>query len=386
MKKKILFVTWSLTQGGGEAKSVSNILNNINLDKYDVYVFEFCRGLKKINLKESIKFLEPIVNYERENTINERMKLNYYLKNPDRIKEKITDNYDCVIACNRGTTSFISSYIDSYKKIMWIRGSIENLNVNNYESENEKNIVAIQYQKQDVCFDKYDHIVLVSDSLFESFRSLFSRHLNKVVKIYNNVNKEEIIDKSKQEDFDIGVTSKNIIVNVGRLKMVKNQILLVRAMKEVVNCIKDAVLVIIGEGPLEEVLKKEIKDNYLEDNVKIIGYYDNPFPIVKKAKIFCLSSLSEGFCLSISEASVLGLPFVSTDVGGAQELLRSYKCGFIVDNNPSSFADKIITILRDENLYNKLHENAIKASNRFNVKQLAYEVESLIDREVMKNG
>jgi glycosyltransferase involved in cell wall biosynthesis len=379
-KPKILFVTWSLTQGGGEAQSVINILNNVDLNKYEIDVFELNHGIKEISVKKELNFINPIVDYTDTNqTQKQKRILTYYMRHPEEIEELFNDEYDCVIACNRGSTSTISAFIPSKSRIVWIRGSIENLNQNIQLSVSEKELIKYRYDEQNKIFKYYDKIVAVSDSVELSLIKLFPEEKEKVVKIYNSID-PNTVKKLANEEIDTYIPVKeNIIVNMGRLKEVKNQKLLIDAMKILVNKRKDVELIIIGEGPLHDELTRKIKEYNLEDYVKLIGFMKNPFNILKKAKIFCLSSLSEGFCLSISEACNLNVPFVSTKVGGAEELVKETNCGFIVDSDAKQFAEKIDALLTDKNLYDEMKKNTIIASQRFDTKKLAIEVEKLID-------
>ena len=157
-------------------------------------------------------------------------------------------------------------------------------------------------------------------------------------------------------------------------------------MKIVVERVKDAVLLIIGEGSLFSELQDYINKNNLTNHVKLLGFFDNPYPIIKKGKLFCLSSISEGFCLALSEACVLGLPFVSTNVGGAKEILDSAKCGLIANSEKEDFANKMIEILTNKKLYVKYKRNCYLASKHFSVKDLGIQVDKLIESMFKKEG
>lgn len=382
VRRKILFVTRSLTRGGGEARSTINIINNLDKKKYDIYVLELERGLKSIDICREVTFLSPIISYREKKS----MKLHNYLKNTNLITIDFDNNYDCVIACNRGLTSLFASYIPSSKKIVWIRGSIGNYDYNRTNDSNLQNLLKKQYEKQNEIFYKYDKVVLVSDYVYDDFVNIFNEHKNKAIKIYNSVDPDEVRRKSLQEiNIDIPKTE-NLIINVGRLKEVKNQRLLIDAMKIVVERVKDAVLLIIGEGSLFSELQDYINKNNLTNHVKLLGFFDNPYPIIKKGKLFCLSSISEGFCLALSEACVLGLPFVSTNVGGAKEILDSAKCGLIANSEKEDFANKIIEILTNKKLYVKYKRNCYLASKHFSVKDLGIQVDKLIESMFKKEG
>ena len=374
-KKKILFVTRSLTRGGGEAKSTINIINNLDKDKYDVFILELEKGSKKIEISNEVVFLPPIVDVE-ENT---RIKLHQYLKKPDQIAIDFKNDYDCVIACNRGLTSLFASYIPSIKKIVWIRGTIKYYGYTQIEDIQIRELLKKQYDKQNEIFYKYDKVVLVSDSVYDDFINIFKEHKDKAIKIYNSVDPDDILKKSLEETDVIIPKTKNLLITVGRLKEVKNHKLLIDAMRLVVNDVKDATLLIIGEGTLYNELKEYITVNHLDENIKLLGFYDNPYPIIKQGKLFCLSSISEGFCLSISEACILNIPFVATDVGGVREILDTSPCGVITSSNSEEFASKITELLTKKDLYDTYKQNCQIASKRFSVKDLGHKVEKLID-------
>ena len=77
VRRKILFVTRSLTRGGGEARSTINIINNLDKKKYDIYVLELERGLKSIDICRKLLFSHQLLVIEKKS-----MKLHNYLKIP----------------------------------------------------------------------------------------------------------------------------------------------------------------------------------------------------------------------------------------------------------------------------------------------------------------
>jgi len=379
-KKRLLFVSWSLSLGGGEARSVYNILNNINLDKYHIEVLELNKGNKPLKFKPQIIFLKPIINYQKpKNLKKEKITLNHYIKKPSSFSKLFLKPYDCVIACNRGNTSSLSAFIPAKKRIVWIRGSIDNLDNNLYKEPWDKETAIKRYKKQDQTFYNYQKIVLVSDLLYQDFLKLFPHHQKKFVLIYNNINTEEVINLSKEKIITYIPKKENVLINIGKLKEVKNQKLLIDMMSILTKRITDIELIIIGDGYLKNELNSYIKEKKLEDYITLVGFYPNPFPLLKKGKLFCLSSFSEGFCLAISEACTLNLPFISTKVGGVVELLNTAKCGFLIDNTPLDFANKVHILLSNPTLYNNFKENCKIAIKRFNINNFIFQIEKMID-------
>ena len=100
-----------------------------------------------------------------------------------------------------------------------------------------------------------------------------------------------------------------------------------------VERIPDKKLYLLGKGDLEEYVNKFILDNQLENNVFMLGYVKNPYPYIKKSSYVILLSEAEGFPTVLVESLALGKGFISTPVGGTNELYNSQKCGFVSDNN-----------------------------------------------------
>lgn len=71
---------------------------------------------------------------------------------------------------------------------------------------------------------------------------------------------------------------------------------------------------------MEEELKKRVKEYGIEDYVHFLGYQKNPYQYLSQTKVLLSMSKQEGFPGVYVEALSLGLPFISTDVGGAEEL------------------------------------------------------------------
>jgi glycosyltransferase involved in cell wall biosynthesis len=108
-------------------------------------------------------------------------------------------------------------------------------------------------------------------------------------------------------------------VMVGRLHPVKDQATALRAWRRVVAARPDATLTIVGDGPERGALEALARDLGLNGAVTFRGNV-NPAPDLLGARIFLLSSRSEGFSRAVIEALAAGLPVVGTDVGGMAEI------------------------------------------------------------------
>jgi glycosyltransferase involved in cell wall biosynthesis len=126
--------------------------------------------------------------------------------------------------------------------------------------------------------------------------------------------------------------SKKILLSVGNLVDQKGHVYLIRAMSLVLRERKDVLLIIVGSGPLKELLQSMVKKYRLEDHVIVAGgKRHEEIPIwINASDIFILPSLKEGFPTVIPEAMACGKPIVATKVGGVPEAISSDDLGILV--------------------------------------------------------
>lgn len=142
---------------------------------------------------------------------------------------------------------------------------------------------------------------------------------------------------------------RNTIISVGRLYKQKNQQMLIRAFKEIADAYPDYKLVIFGEGPLRKELETTIEELHLVGKVLLPGVTDNVIEKLTESKLFCLSSDYEGMSNALIEAICVGLPVITTQVSGVEELIESGKNGETVKiGDTTSFAKAMNTMLADE--------------------------------------
>jgi glycosyltransferase involved in cell wall biosynthesis len=133
---------------------------------------------------------------------------------------------------------------------------------------------------------------------------------------------------------------------VGRLTAQKAPELLVAALAELKQKNSSAVAVFVGSGPLENLVRAQIEQLDLAQNVRLLGdtIATNVMPAFDA---FCLPSRYEGLPYVLLEALAAGLPIVARRVGGVQACVEHGANGFVVENNSPSDLATAISYLAD---------------------------------------
>jgi glycosyltransferase involved in cell wall biosynthesis len=145
-----------------------------------------------------------------------------------------------------------------------------------------------------------------------------------------------------------GRTHKTLVA-VGRLNEQKDYRTLIRTLRQVREEI-DVKLVILGEGHLRQSLEDLIGTQGLGDHVSMPGFVDNPFPYMRMADAYVLSSRWEGLPNTLIQAMACGARVISTDCrSGPDEILEGGKWGRLVPvGDEAALAAAIRSTLMDE--------------------------------------
>lgn len=194
--------------------------------------------------------------------------------------------------------------------------------------------------------------------------------------------KSEIIGNPVSLQLQKGDKVNPIIISAGRLEKQKNQKILIQAFSEIANDFPKYELHIYGEGSLRNELEQQIKELGLQDRVKLPGNHMDYQNRLCEADIFVLSSDFEGLSNALLEAMVLGMPCISTDCAGSDEVVQSEYNGLLVPvGDMTALAEAMGRMLSDEELKKRLGK-AAKITTR------SYRTENVISkwREILERG
>ncbi len=176
--------------------------------------------------------------------------------------------------------------------------------------------------------------------------------------IYNELNQNDIVRKSKKK---INIKFSNnhpILISVGRLDKNKNHIFLIDALKILKKKIKYN-LIILGSGIENRYLLNKIYEYKLNNYIKIINYKENPYPYMKISNFFILPSKIEGYPNVLLEAGVLGKVIISNKISGPREIIGKDKRGYLFNTNNFSKFFNILNKTKNKNI-NKNKVNNLK--------------------------
>ncbi len=196
---------------------------------------------------------------------------------------------------------------------------------NHMSTKNQRGVEALFWNMiLKSLYNRADKIVAVSEDIAEDLVSTYHIQKSKIQVIYNYYDLTKI-DQLRQAEIDLAwepVFQKPVIITMGRLIPQKGQGRLIRAFHVLARSFPDLQLALIGTGPSEESLRNMVQTYGIADRVHFLGYQENPFAYLNKARFFVLPSIHEGFPNALVEAMACELPVIASDChSGPKEIL-----------------------------------------------------------------
>jgi glycosyltransferase involved in cell wall biosynthesis len=157
------------------------------------------------------------------------------------------------------------------------------------------------------------------------------------------------------------------ILTVARLSSEKNLETLLKAVAIVKEKMENVTVGIVGDGPSKGDLEMLSQHLHLKDNVQFLGFRNNTEFYYNSARIYVLTSVTEGLPMAMLEAMACGLPCVVSNIGDISEAAVDGSNAFLVDDpfDATAFAAAIVKLLEDDQLYRIFSENALKIREKY---------------------
>lgn len=347
--RKVLFHLNCFEQGGAE-RVVSNLVNQLVKDDYEVIAATEWQGEVEFKLDERVRRIHVgLRNVDEGKGRLFKICLRFYYLRELLKKEKP----DVVISFTRRPNyrALICALGTKIPVITAVRQDPKSY----YNSLADKILIPLLYPMAAGC-------VFQTEEQGESFPASLRKRariiLNPVNHKYIGVPKPEVREK--------------LVVQSGRLVDFKNQLMLLGAFFKVHEKHPDYVLKIYGGDSFDgtkEKLVKFIKEHKAEDYMLLMGASDELEKELPKGAVYAFSSDYEGMPNALLEAMALGMPVVATDCpcGGPRTLIRHEENGLLIPvGDEKALADGINRLIEDRDLAERLGENARRISERVN--------------------
>lgn len=222
--------------------------------------------------------------------------------------------------------------------------------------------------------------VTVSDDAARLCREADGIPADKVTRIWNGIDLGRFQFR--------GPASQPTAISVARLSPEKDFPTLIRAAAVAVKTIPEFRLQIVGNGAVRPALEQLIAELNVGYCVELLGERNDIPELLANAGFFVSSSLTEGVSLTLLEAMAVGLPILTTNVGGNPEVVADGETGRLVPaGNVAALAEGIVTVCRNSADWPAMgRRGRERVENHFDIKQMLRNYEALYDELLVKRN
>ena len=351
-KKKIFIASYNMGIGGIETASF-NLIKNLNTKENEITLY--------LEKKEGhlLKDLPSNVIVKRQKVFDNKIFIiRKTLNMLNKLKFLLTNYKEYEFSCCYATYSMSSNFLArhaSNNSAFYVHGD--------YNAIYNNDINKINNFFGPRKLDKFKHIVFVSNEAKDSLTSIYPRFLDKAIVINNFIDEEKIISLSKKEVKEKKPQKKKLFLFVGRIDNgSKNLVRMVNAFALAHEKCKNIELWIIGSGPDEDLIKKQITDKGMEKVIKMLGARTNPYPYFKMCDYVLLTSNYEGFPVVYGEAITLKKQIITTIDVSDESISIPNNFGYITKKNEEDIANTIVKVVSNNKL--KYKSVSIKEINQ----------------------
>lgn len=378
MKKiKLLFVDYKLVIGGAE-QALFDLIHLLDKDKFDITLFvqspggdweeRFWKAGVKIVYDYSCR--KPTLNpiQKAKNAIKKLQTDAAYKRDGEGLLDVVLEQKPDIIISYSAWGYDQLTFAKNAKSVKYIHGDPGTDPVYREEALQKKDVLR-----------KFRRIVCVSEAAWRSFRDISG--LTEGVELHYNPIDRDYVCTLAEKTVDLPEDAP-LICAVGRLADDKGFERLVVIHKNLLNQGLFHRLVIVGDGPDRDYLRRIVHATDTQDTVILAGYQSNPYPYMKRSKFLVSSSFAEGLPVIAMEALCLGVPIVSA-VPSVGEIFGEETCGIITENDNASLQAGIRKMLTDDAFYATAKAGAENRSTFFDGKRMVKGVEDMF-LELMK--
>ncbi len=262
-----------------------------------------------------------------------------------------------------GYVRVLNSCVQAEQKVAWLH----------YDATFFKNYQAFNRKY----YREVDKIVGVSQAVAEAYKSVNPELADKMDYCYNFINTDMILSKSEEPQAVSYPKDSFVCFSACRLDECKAIERTIKAIAPTMHKHEDIFWYIGGDGPRRESIQSVIESEGLSDRIVLLGNLNNPYPYIKNANLFMLTSYHEAAPVVYMEAKCLGTPVFTTETLSSYEMLNDGKEDFICENSDTGIRRSFEALMSDRELLNQASQN-INTQKFTNIQSLE-KVSSLIE-------
>ncbi len=373
-KIKALFFITDLG-GGGAERGMINLLHRLDPNKYDITVHTiFDYGVHKENLPSYVKYRSS-----SKRRFRGFVHLTSLFSPKFLFRHFIKDRYDLIVSYLEGLpTRIVSGNTDKHTKIISIlqlEAKKRSKYLKPYRSLNE----------MERTYNKFDYVCAVSETALESLKDKINLTVPSCV-INNIIETGKIIEQSNVPVTEISVPENEMILgSVGRLDYQKAYPRMLKVLHRLKSENHKFKYYILGVGPQQALVEKDIEKYNLQDTVHLLGFHSNPYKFMKLFDLFVCCSYFEGFSTVVCESVIAGTPVLATLCSGMEEILgHNNEYGIIVENNEEGLYQGLKNVLDHPESLIQYREKVKERSKGFTPEKLGKELDDLFQTTLKK--
>lgn len=222
-----------------------------------------------------------------------------------------------------------------------------------------------------------DVLITINNEDYESSKNWKAKKKFKISGIGFDANKyQEPTKKRVDIRKELGLEKEFTILTVAEFIKRKNYDTMLKTIAELKD--QNIKFLVCGTGRDKEEIEEQIRTLGIEDKVTLLGYRKDINNVMTASDAFFLPSHQEGLTLSIIEALNFGLPVVTSNVRGNQDLIEDGKGGFVCDQNDyKTFADRFRTLINDKEMQKSMSKINKQNAKNYSIDNVKKELEEI---------
>jgi glycosyltransferase involved in cell wall biosynthesis len=196
---------------------------------------------------------------------------------------------------------------------------------------------------------------------------------------FNRYKKDRLIRDKVLKQINIP-SDRKIIGNIGSFKFHKGHTYLIDAFKMLLEKQNNIHLLLVGDGVLKKDIEKKVYSMGISDHVSFFSATNNVSDYFNVFDLYCSTSISESFGITLLESIYFQVPIVSFDTDAIPELVIEGRTGFLVESkNEKKLSNTLSNLLMDEKMCSRIKEHQLLFAKRYQIDHHLVKLMSLYD-------